>query len=107
VRYIAMTPRDLPSFVEPPVWSSKPKSFSLILESPVKVTKKRMQENEIVSPHRPRKRPKTSNFVESPKSTQSKTCYTNRKGAKKPVKPRKKKYVNSVLILWGWRRRIL
>jgi hypothetical protein len=91
-----MTPRDLPSFVEPPVWSSKPKSFSLILESPVKVTKKRMQENEIVSPHRPRKRPKPSNFVESPKSTQSKTCYTNRKGAKNPVKPQKKKYVNSV-----------
>jgi hypothetical protein len=35
-------PRDLPSFVEPPVQSSKPKSFSPILESLVKVTKKRI-----------------------------------------------------------------
>jgi hypothetical protein len=89
-----MIPQDLPSFIEPPVRSSKPKSSSSILESPVKVTKKRrLQENEIVSPHRPRKRNKTYDFVESPKSIQNKIYYTNQR---RPVKPRKKKYIESV-----------
>ena len=93
-----MTSQDVPSFVEPPVWPAKPKpkSSSSFLESPVKVPKKRRQENEILSPYRPRKRFKTYDFVESPKPTQSKICYTNQKGAKNPVKPRKKKYVKSV-----------
>jgi hypothetical protein len=37
-------------------------------------------------------------FVESPESTQRKICYANQKGAKNPIKPRKKKYVKSVSL---------
>ena len=88
-----MTAQDFPSFVETPARSSKPKSSTPIVESPVKVTKKRLQEHEIVSPQRPTKRRITYNFVEA---AGSKTRYKVRRGAQKPVKPRKKKDINSL-----------
>ena len=93
-----MTAQDFPSFVETPARSSKPKSSTPIVESPVKVTEKRLQEHEIVSPQRPTKRPITYNFVEA---AGSKTPYKVRRGAKKPVKPRKKKDINPLPFRGG------
>ena len=84
-----MTPQDFPSFIEPPIPSSRQRSL-IIFDPPEKVTKKRNEED-LISPYRPTKRRKGYDFSESSVCRKSKSRCTSRKGAKKPAKTRKKK----------------
>jgi hypothetical protein len=90
-----MASHDFSCFVEPPVLSSKPvKSSSRFVESPVKVTKRRNEEN-FVSPYRPTKLRRHPDFVESPTWTAPrKSSSTKRDRLRRPAKPQEKKSVD-------------
>ena len=98
-----MPSHDFTSIVEPRVRSSKPvnPSFSRIIESPMKITKRRNEGN-TVSPYRPTKRHRSSDIVEPPiRPASRKSSSTKRDQSRRSVKSREKKNVESVSLYDG------
>jgi hypothetical protein len=65
-----MAPQDFSLFIEPPIPSSnRVKSSSNFIESPVKTTKRKVEQNQFISPQRQTKRARASDFIASPNAS--------------------------------------
>jgi hypothetical protein len=98
-----MACRDFSSLLEPQIRRSKPVNASsgVILESPVKVTKRRNDES-LLSPRRSTKLPPYSDLLDPRTLPTPRTSVSpKRDQPKRPAKPRKKKIVGSVSLCNG------